>query len=252
MIENLILEHLDEINEVIDIPFAQRKHIQENNFKFKKIFWIVVPSLILFFSFIGLRIKSNLKINSLRLQNIENSGNNDPSILGHLPYKEISQEDLVFIEPNILVHRDMSEALLKMRKHAKEEGVSLVFLSGYRSIKLQEEIFYSLKSSRNQIASERARVSAPPGYSEHSTGFAIDIGDANYRKTNFEVEFENTDAFRWLKKNAAKYHFKLSFNQNNKNVDYEPWHWRYEGSIEALKVFEASNRKLINAKKLIN
>ena len=51
------------------------------------------------------------------------------------------------------------------------------------------------------------------------------------------------DAFRWLKKNAAKFHFKLSFNKDNKYIDYEPWHWRYEGSIEALKVFESSNRK---------
>ena len=105
---------------------------------------------------------------------------------------------------------------------------------------------------RNQIASDRAKVSAPPGYSEHSTGFAIDIGDAYKRESDFEVEFENTDAFRWLKENAAKYHFKLSFNKNNKNIDYEPWHWRYEGSIEALKVFEASNRNLKNAKKVRN
>ena len=105
-----------------------------------------------------------------------------------------------------------------------------------------------MKSIRKQNALERARVSAPPGYSEHSTGFAIDIGDANNRQTDFVIEFENTDAFKWLKNNAAKYHFKLSFDKNNKNVDYEPWHWRYEGSIEALKVFEASNRKLMNAK----
>ena len=138
----------------------------------------------------------------------------------------------------------MSESLLKMRKDAKNEGIYLVFLSGFRSIKLQEDIFYSLKSIRNQTASERARVSAPPGYSEHSTGYAIDIGDAKFRQTDFEVEFENTDAFKWLKNNAAKYHFKLSFDKNNKNVDYEPWHWRYEGSIKALKVFEASNRNI--------
>ena len=168
--------------------------------------------------------------------------------MGHLPYKEISKEKLVFIEPNIEVHIDMRKSLLKMRDDAKKNGINLVFLSGYRSISLQKDIFYSLKSVRNQIALERARVSAPPGYSEHSTGFAIDIGDANKRETDFEVEFENTDAFRWLKENAAKYHFKLSFNQNNKNVDYEPWHWRYEGSIEALKVFEASNRKLLDTK----
>ena len=175
--------------------------------------------------------------------NIQNVNNDDRSILGHLPYNEISKEKLVVIEPNISVHIDMRESLLKMRQDAKNDGIFLVFLSGYRSINLQKEIFYSLKSKRNQVASERARVSAPPGYSEHSTGFAIDIGDFNEPKTDFDVEFEDTEAFRWLKNNAAKYHFKLSFNKNNQNVDYEPWHWRYEGSIEALKVFEASNRK---------
>ena len=156
------------------------------------------------------------------------------SILGHLPYKEISKEKLVFIEPNIKVHIDMSESLLKMREDAMKDGIYLVLLSGYRSINLQKDIFYSLKSIRNQVATERARVSAPPGYSEHSTGFAIDIGDFNKPKTDFQVEFENTDAFRWLKNNAAKYHFKLSFNKNNKNVDYEPWHWRYAVSYTHL------------------
>ena len=164
--------------------------------------------------------------------------------MGHLPYNEIPNEKLVLIEPNIEVHIDMRDALLKMRDEAKRDGIYLVFLSGYRSIKLQNDIFYSLKSIRNQEAAERARVSAPPGYSEHSTGFAIDIGDATQRETDFETEFENTDAFKWLKKNASKFHFKLSFNKNNKYIDYEPWHWRYEGSIEALKIFETSNREL--------
>ena len=60
---------------------------------------------------------------------------------------------------------------------------------------------------RKQIAATMAKVWAPPGYSEHSTGFAIDIGDAHKRETDFEVEFENTDAFRWLNENAAKYLF---------------------------------------------
>tara|TARA_B100000925_G_scaffold272680_1_gene236797 strand:- start:103 stop:669 length:567 start_codon:yes stop_codon:yes gene_type:complete len=165
-------------------------------------------------------------------------------ILGHLPYNEAPKDKLVVIEPNIEVHIDMRESLLNMREEAKKEGIYLVFLSGFRSIKLQNDIFYSLKSLRNQEAVERARVSAPPGYSEHSTGFAIDIGDATQRETDFETEFENTEAFRWLIKNAAKFHFKLSFNKNNRYIDYEPWHWRYEGSIDALKVFETSNREL--------
>ena len=170
--------------------------------------------------------------------------NYDDRILGHLPYNETSKDKLVLIEPNIEVHIDMRDSLLKMREEAKKDGIYLVFMSGYRSINLQNDIFYSLKSIRNQEAAERARVSAPPGYSEHSTGFAIDIGDATQRDTDFETDFENTEAFRWLKNNAAKFHFKLSFNKDNKYKDYEPWHWRYEGSIEALKVFESSNRKL--------
>ncbi|MDC3138165.1 D-alanyl-D-alanine carboxypeptidase family protein [Prochlorococcus sp. AH-716-I19] len=237
------------INDEIDIQVAERRNFRENNFKFKKYYLFIVFFLIFLLPFIGLAYKRNLKLNFSGVNNAKKFVNNDLSILGHLPYKEISKEKLVSIEPNIEVHIDMSESLLKMRDDAIKDGIYLVFLSGYRSINLQKEIFYSLKSMRNQIAAERARVSAPPGYSEHSTGFAIDIGDTYKRETDFKVEFENTDAFSWLKENAAKYHFKLSFNKNNKNVDYEPWHWRYEGSIEALKVFEASNRYL---KKLKN
>ena len=242
------MDRNEEVKESFDIPVAERIYTNEINRKNKKKIILTIPVLLLLFSITGLRFSRNLNQSRLRNINIQNSNNINQSILGHLPYKEISKEKLVLIEPNIEVHIDMSESLLQMRNDAKKDGIFLVFLSGYRSINLQEDIFYSLKSIRNQIAAERARVSAPPGYSEHSTGFAIDIGDADKRETDFEVEFENTDAFRWLKLNAAKYHFKLSFDQNNKTVDYEPWHWRYEGSIEALKVFEASNRKLINTK----
>ena len=167
----------------------------------------------------------------------------DERVLGHFPYKEAAYENLIEIQPNILVHKGMYKSLKQMQDDAEKDGIYLVFLSGYRSIKLQKQIFYSLKSIRNQIASERARVSAPPGYSEHSTGFAIDIGDAYERETDFDESFEKTNAFKWLKNNAAKYHFRLSFDKDQTSVDYEPWHWRYEGSIEALKIFESSNRK---------
>jgi len=225
-----------------DIPLAKRTHLNNSNSIFKKKLLILSPFLFFIFSVSALILVRNIEFNPLSNRKFQIERNHDHRILGHLPYKEISKEKLVLIEPNIEVHNDMRDSLLKMKEEAKRDGIYLVFLSGYRSINLQNDIFYSLKSIRNQEASERARVSAPPGYSEHSTGFAIDIGDATKRETDFETEFENTDAFRWLKKNAAKFHFKLSFNKNNKYIDYEPWHWRYEGSIEALKVFESSNR----------
>ena len=225
-----------------EIPFAQRTYLRNTNSSLLKKILIFSPFFLLLFSFAALRFIRNVELIPLNNLKFQVERNHDARILGHLPYNETPKEKLVLIEPNIEVHMDMRDSLLKMREEAKKDGIYLVFLSGYRSINLQNDIFYSLKSIRNQEAAERARVSAPPGYSEHSTGFAIDIGDATQRETDFETDFENTDAFRWLIKNAAKFHFKLSFNKDNKYIDYEPWHWRYEGSIEALKVFENANR----------
>ena len=235
------MELKKDINQ-FDIPLAKRTYLNNSNSTLFKKLLILSPFFFLLFSIFALRLIRNIEIGSLGNINFQSQINRDHRILGHLPYEEIPREKLVLIEPNIKVHIDMRDSLLKMREEAKKDRIYLVFLSGYRSINLQNEIFYSLKSFRNQEAAERARVSAPPGYSEHSTGFAIDIGDATQRETDFETEFENTEAFGWLQKNAAKFHFKLSFSKNNNNIDYEPWHWRYEGSIEALKVFESANK----------
>ena len=236
------MEQNKDINQ-FDIPLAKRTYLKNTNTILLKKLLIFSSFLLLIFSIAAFRLIRNLHTGLFGNLNFQVETNHDHRVLGHLPYKEIPREKLALIEPNIEVHIDMRDSLLKMREEAKEDGIHLVFLSGYRSINLQKDIFYSLKSIRNQEAAERARVSAPPGYSEHSTGFAIDIGDATQRETDFEIEFENTKAFKWLKNNSAKFHFKLSFKKDNKYIDYEPWHWRYEGSIEALKIFESSNRK---------
>ena len=211
------MEQNKDLNQ-FDIPLAKRIYLKNSNLIFFKKLIIFAPFLVILFSLIVMRLIRNIEIGSHGNINFQAQINHDHRILGHLPYAEIPKEKLVLIEPNIQVHIDMRDSLLEMRDEAKKNGIYLVFLSGYRSINLQNEIFYSLKSFRNQEAAERARVSAPPGYSEHSTGFAIDIGDATQRETDFEKEFENTDAFRWLIKNAAKFHFKLSFNKDNKYI----------------------------------
>ena len=223
-----------------NIKVAERKYLQNKKYRILKIL-ISTTTILGFILLMFLLRKSNF--NPYKNGLIGDIKIKDDKILGHFPYRETSLENLIEITPDILVHKKMYKSLLKMRDDAKKEGVYLVFLSGFRSIELQKEIFYSLKSIRSQVAMERARVSAPPGYSEHSTGFAIDIGDALNRETDFEVEFETTSAYKWLERNAAKYHFKLSFDRKQNSVDYEPWHWRYEGNIEALKIFEASNRE---------
>ena len=236
------MENKKNANNVNDIEIAERIFPKISLIENIKIVHVIL-SLVIFLS-LFLLVRST---NFFKSSNIAKSSKTekDVRVLGHFPYQEAAYENLIEIQPNILVHKGMYNSLKDMQNDAEKDGIYLVLLSGYRSIKLQKQIFYSLKSIRNQIASERARVSAPPGYSEHSTGFAIDIGDAYEREADFEESFENTSAFKWLKNNAAKYHFRLSFDKDQTNVDYEPWHWRYEGSIEALKIFESSNRKTI-------
>ena len=169
--------------------------------------------------------------------------NQNKSLLGHLPYPEASKNELILFSPGIYVHKEIYENFKEMQFMAAQRGISLQLLSGFRSIDLQRDIFYENKSIRNLTAVERSMVSAPPGYSEHSTGYAIDVGDGNYPDTHFEVEFEQTPAFKWMKRFAPKYHFVLSFPPNNKQgVSYEPWHWRFEGTVNALRKFEAANK----------
>ena len=88
------------------------------------------------------------------------------------------------------------------------------------------------------MATKRAEVSAPPGYSEHHTGYAVDIGDGRTPATNLNTNFENTAAFKWLEENAAYYSFELSFPKGNpQGVSYEPWHWRFVGDPDSLETF---------------
>ncbi|APB35046.1 peptidase M15B and M15C DD-carboxypeptidase VanY/endolysin [Gloeomargarita lithophora Alchichica-D10] len=167
-------------------------------------------------------------------------------LLGHLPYSEASPQDLqaVTADGRVKLHRDAAQAFLAMQKAARAEGVILVPLSGFRTRQDQQTLFYDVKAERLQQVTERAQVSAPPGYSEHHTGYALDMGDGKKPATHIEITFEQTAAFAWLKKRAAQFHFELSFPPNNaQGISYEPWHWRFVGTPASLELFyQAKNR----------
>lgn len=167
----------------------------------------------------------------------------DGRLLGHFPYAEVAASDRVPIGSGMELQRDAAAALEAMRQAAAADGIDLQVLSAFRSVALQKSLFFDIKSERNQTAEERAHVSAPPGFSEHSTGLAVDLGDGSEPGANLARSFDRTPAFDWLMNHAARYHFRLSFPENNaQGVSYEPWHWRFEGTAEALKQFEPANR----------
>jgi len=162
------------------------------------------------------------------------------ALLGHLAYEEAEPAELVSLTYNgsILMRPEAADSFEQMVADAETQGVFLVPISGFRTVEDQQYLFFEIKAERAQTASTRAEVSAPPGYSEHHTGFAIDIGDANQPNADLSITFEDTEAFKWLEVNAPRYNFELSFPEGNpQGVQYEPWHWRFVGNSESLETF---------------
>ena len=166
--------------------------------------------------------------------------NANTDLLGHLPYDVASESELEAISADgrLKLRTAAAKKFLQMQAAAKADGVILTAISAFRDDKTQEHLFFDIKEQRVQDATKRAEVSAPPGYSEHHTGYAIDIGDGNAPATNLETDFADTAAFRWLKQNALKYSFELSFpSDNEQGISYEPWHWRFVGDRDSLETF---------------
>ena len=170
-----------------------------------------------------------------------NSNSKKSSLLGHLEYGEAPESEIVAVSANgrrIRLRESAAKKFKQMVRDARKAGVRLVPISGFRSVEEQEKLFVKIGAQRNQIPAERASVSAPPGHSEHHTGYALDVGDAAVPATNLSTKFENTEAFKWMEANAARYSFELSFpKRNSQGVSYEPWHWRFVGDKDSLETF---------------
>jgi zinc D-Ala-D-Ala carboxypeptidase len=174
------------------------------------------------------------------------SATQDDSLLGHYSYEEAPQGELQAIVPDssIKLRKAAAKEYLAMVDAARAEGVNLVPISGFRSKTDQDYLFFGIKAERGQRTQQRAQVSAPPGYSEHHTGYAIDIGDGDTPATHLNPNFDKTRAFQWLQANAGHFSFELSFPKGNRQgVSYEPWHWRYVGDRDSLETFYRARSK---------
>ena len=161
-------------------------------------------------------------------------------LLNHRRYAEANPADLVPLNPSsqLKLQRPAQIAVNQMIAQAKSEGVQLGVASAFRSIEDQNHLFFDVKAERGQNSKTRAEVSAPPGYSEHHTGYAVDFIDESRPDTHTEISFETTPAYQWLKQNAPAYSFEISFPKSpNSRVSYEPWHWRYVGDQKSLELF---------------
>ncbi|MGF7184936.1 LAS superfamily LD-carboxypeptidase LdcB [Desulfitispora alkaliphila] len=142
-------------------------------------------------------------------------------------------------DPSRLLRSQAAEALEEMFAQAKEDGIELYAVSGYRSYQHQEAVFTRVAAARGE---EKANLTvAYPGQSEHQTGLAMDVSSP---QMNFGLSqsFGHTEEGRWIAKNAPDFGFIIRYQKDNTHItgySYEPWHLRYVGKEAALAIAEA-------------
>lgn len=133
-----------------------------------------------------------------------------------------------------LLRSEAAAAAERMFKAASADGINLTMLSGYRSYQTQAATYNSWVARLGSVA-EADTVSARPGYSEHQTGLALDIGVAS-GACSLKYCFNNLPAASWAEKNAYKYGYIVRYQLRYHQVTgfhAEPWHLRFIGVQDA-------------------
>lgn len=163
----------------------------------------------------------------------------------HYHCKEVSSNLLVDVPSKYRtkpckVHKEMLAQLTKMIDDCRKE-TPLYVSSGFRA-------FNWVDSNRGGVRSDARVLSsitsvAPAGFSQHSTGLAVDFCDKNGKLLD-----SKSKAYVWLAKNASKYGFKQTFNAktaggvNRKfgKLVIEPWHFVYDGTSDSNTLLQGS------------
>ncbi len=103
-----------------------------------------------------------------------------------------------------LVEVNTARAYLRMKRAARAKGVSLYVVSGFRTMAQQRYLYNCYRTKR----CNGGNLAAPPGYSNHQSGHALDL---------------NTSArgvYTFLSRYGKSYGFR-------RTVPSEKWHWEH-------------------------
>ena len=124
-----------------------------------------------------------------------------------------------------------------MAEAARNEGLSVVLSSGYRSFETQTYLYNRKVSQYGEAVAQT--IVAKPGTSEHQTGLCCDITDRYYEMK--DASLENTPMYRWMSEHCDEFGFIVRFPKGKEDVTgiiYEPWHFRYVGVEAATYIME--------------
>lgn len=141
--------------------------------------------------------------------------------------KNYAPADLVAVGNGQYMRSDAASALKQMLADTAAAGYTVIPASGYRSYDTQVAVYNNEVKAYGQTAADSE--SARPGYSEHQTGLAIDLGSGGCNITDC---FGNTPGGKWVTANAYKYGFILRYPDGLADITgyrTETWHFRYVG-----------------------
>jgi len=110
-----------------------------------------------------------------------------------------------------------AKAFRIMAKAASKKGVDLRIRSGFRTFAKQERLYKEYRRGDGNLA-------APPGYSNHESGRALDLYVTDHK------------AFDWLTEHARTYGF-------HRTVPGEAWHWEYLGDEDKDAIAHPKSQK---------
>ena len=126
---------------------------------------------------------------------------------------------------DIQLRAHVATALQQMINAANTEGVTqFIVMSGYRNLEEQQALYDEMGSS----------YAMKPGYSEHHTGLALDIGST-------EGTMEMAPEGKWVANNAHRFGFVLRYPADKTaitGIEFEPWHLRYVGLPHSERMHE--------------
>ena len=158
---------------------------------------------------------------------------------------ENEKEEVKYLEKETCKHFEMLKA------HLKVDGIVIDINDAYRSLESQENRF--LKYMKKYGLDYTERIIAMPGTTDHHTGQAIDImikkdNEWINDEKNLEKEIE---IFNRIHTSLKYFGFVLRYPKNKENItgySYEPWHIRYIGEEDALKIGELTLEEYLKEK----
>ena len=140
---------------------------------------------------------------------------------------DLVKPDVPLAKSSVTMRQEAAEAMKIMFDAAKEDGISLMIGSGYRSYDYQKTLYNNYVARDGE--EEANRYSAKPGQSEHQTGLALDVSCPAV-SLNLSQAFSETAEGRWLARHAPLYGFIIRYPKGKEHltkIPAEPWHIRY-------------------------